>query len=292
MMLYIRIVGWESHGLSSTMKHRRRSGYIIMWKNNAVMNYDLSDILDRPLESFITRQELEPNIWNPYEGGYRLDPGVRSKIIDATKHFIKLLGLGKMGMPSIPINDIVFTGSLANYNWSEYSDIDVHIIVDLSNINPDYLELIQSYFHLIKKKFDDEHNITIHGYEVEMYMEDSATGHIATGVYSIKNDQWVKIPTPGHIKPDLPAIRRKAGAYMSTIDMLERSMLHPGADIQKLHILAKDTWDRIKELRRAGLSQEGESSTENLAFKLLRRNGYIGKLIDVKTKLIDRKLSL
>ena len=36
----------------------------------------------------------------------------------------------------------------------------------------------------------------------------------------------------------------------------------------------------------------GEFSYENLAFKLLRRNGYIGKLLDVQTQSADKKLSI
>jgi hypothetical protein len=33
-------------------------------------------------------------------------------------------------------------------------------------------------------------------------------------------------------------------------------------------------------------------ATENLVFKLLRRNGYVEKLYDLPTEIIDKKLSM
>ena len=37
------------------------------------------------------------------------------------------------------------TGSLANYNWSSFSDVDLHIIVDFSQIDENY-ELVKGFF--------------------------------------------------------------------------------------------------------------------------------------------------
>ena len=49
---------------------------------------------------------------------------------------------------------------------------------------------------------------------------------------------------------------------------------------------------KLKSFRQSGLDVGGEYSYENLTFKLLRRNGYIHKLLDLKTKLTDKKLSV
>ena len=38
-------------------------------------------------------------------------------------------------LPGVDIIDIILTGSLANYNWSKYSDLDVHIVVDFRKVD-------------------------------------------------------------------------------------------------------------------------------------------------------------
>jgi hypothetical protein len=50
--------------------------------------------------------------------------------------------------------------------------------------------------------------------------------------------------------------------------------------------------NKLKKFRQTGLEVGGEYSYENLTFKLLRRNGYIEKLFDIKTKVRNKKLSL
>jgi hypothetical protein len=49
---------------------------------------------------------------------------------------------------------------------------------------------------------------------------------------------------------------------------------------------------RLKKFRSCGLETGGEFSYENLAFKFLRRSGYLKKLFKLKNKLIDIELSL
>ena len=49
---------------------------------------------------------------------------VREKLLEITKNFMDFLGVDFF------IHDVVLTGSLSNYNWSEYSDVDLHIIID------------------------------------------------------------------------------------------------------------------------------------------------------------------
>jgi hypothetical protein len=51
----------------------------------------------------------------------------------------------------------------------------------------------------------------------------------------------------------------------------------------------KRVWKRIKDARQAGLEKDGEYSIENLIFKLLRRNGYIQRLMDIKREAYDKQ---
>ena len=53
-----------------------------------------------------------------------------------------------------------------------------------------------------------------------------------------------------------------------------------------------DLYKKIKTFRQSGLESGGEYSYENLTFKLLRRNGYIEKLLKLKTDILNKKLSI
>ena len=50
--------------------------------------------------------------------------------------------------------------------------------------------------------------------------------------------------------------------------------------------------DKIKKLRQTGLEEAGAYSVENLAFKVLRRSGYLGKLSDLKNASYDELMSM
>ena len=49
---------------------------------------------------------------------------------------------------------------------------------------------------------------------------------------------------------------------------------------------------RITNLRRAGLKRGGELSTENLAFRILKRTGEIDKAWEKLRAIVDKKLSV
>ena len=49
-------------------------------------------------------------------------------------------------------------------------------------------------------------------------------------------------------------------------------------------------WKKIKNYRKSGLdSEDGEFSIGNLVFKLLRRNGYIEKVMKLKRYAYDKQ---
>ncbi len=68
------------------------------------------------------------------------------------------------------MEDLRFTGSLANYNWSKYSDIDLHIVVDFSKIDEN-TELVKDFLMRPGWRWNELHDITIYGHEVEIYVE-------------------------------------------------------------------------------------------------------------------------
>ena len=87
---------------------------------------------------FLTiNDSLEPKVWS----NNSLIPEVSSKLIDVARKFFEDLGL-----ENAELEDITFTGSLANYNWTRYSDIDLHMLVDFSKID-DNIELVREFFN-------------------------------------------------------------------------------------------------------------------------------------------------
>ena len=75
---------------------------------------------------------------------------------------------------------------------------------------------------------------------------------------------------------------------MDRIDVLEADFKQ-NFNYEDLSEKVKKVWKKVKDNRQKGLDREGEFSIENLVFKLLRRNGYIGKLISLKSKIYDKQ---
>ena len=141
------------------------------------------------LNSFSIKKTLNPKIWEDPEDPNKstMVPKVRKALERIADEFIEYLG------DEVFVDDVVLTGSLANFNWSEFSDFDLHIIVDLKQYEDDS-ELYKELFNLKKQVFNDRHNIKIYGYDVELYAQDLEESHYASGVYSVMNNEWVTKP--------------------------------------------------------------------------------------------------
>jgi len=230
--------------------------------------------------TFEYHQELNPEFW--IDG--KLQPDVKDKLVDIAQAFLDSLEL------SVDVVDATFTGSLANYNYTKYSDVDLHIVVDFNSINMDK-DVLEDYFDSKKTVWNTKHNITIKGYEVEVYVQDVESlelmkAHKATGVYSIKTDEWLVTPVKVDSveKIDIAGVDKKKKAIINMINFA----LTDECD----HECAKNIKEKILNLRQAGLDSEGEYSPENLAFKELRRTGYIEKLLTGIVAKKDKELSL
>ena len=132
---------------------------------------------DVDLSSFELKDKLNDKLWN----GGKLDILARRKMLTIARDFIS-----KFEISDFQIDDVIMTGSLANYNWSEeYSDIDLHIVVDFREINDD-VDLVKSFFDAVKNNWNQDHeSIKIYGYPVEVYVQDVNEKHTSSGVYSV-----------------------------------------------------------------------------------------------------------
>lgn len=237
----------------------------------------------KPIKSFYLRDELNPDIWEKTTQKETLKEDIKSELNDIVGDYLKTV------YTDIPIFDIVMSGSICNFNWSpQYSDIDIHIITDFSEINAD-TKLVKAYFDLSKKEWNMRYNISISGFDVELYVQNINEAEESGGKYSIMQDRWITYPDKVNFIPDEKTIKRKAIDVMTEIDNIEE-MLDSAKDYKKAKEQIEEVWYKIKKLRKAGLEEKyGEFSIGNLIFKLLRRNGYIGKVMNIREKIIELK---
>jgi hypothetical protein len=233
------------------------------------------------LDSFKLKDHLVEEIWEDD----KLRTEVREKLLQIAKDFFDSLGL-----PSyIDVEDITLTGSLANYNWSKFSDVDLHIRLDFSKIDND-IEFLKNYFLAIKSIWNSKHNIKMFGFPVEVYVENINEKHTASGLYSILKDEWINIPSKTDLKIDDEVIKLKSEDYFYQLSKLEE-IFSKGKYylvVDKIEEIKK----KLRNMRSAGLEQGGEYSVENLTFKVLRRSGFIETLINLKTLSYDKMMSL
>lgn len=213
------------------------------------------------LDSFTPKDNLSPLIWNPDN---TLKKDILEDLLSIAQDFYKSLDV------NAPIEDIQFTGSLANYNWSSFSDVDIHLVLSYNKIN-DNTNLVRNYMLAKKSLWNEKNDIEIHGFPMELYVQDTNDKPISSGVYSLIQDNWLIQPQSGQFHIDAPEVKKKAEDMIHEIDDVIQSN-----DINR----ADSFWDKLKQYRQAGLEKSGESSSENIVFKVLRRNGYIQKLSD------------
>lgn len=226
---------------------------------------------------------LNPALWVTDAFGITtLQPLVREalgKIAWAFREFI-----GTDGGASVPAKfahqDVILVGSNANYNWTRFSDVDLHIVMSFDHAESEvWKELFKSRQALWKKT----RIATIKGYPVEIYIQDADETLHSGGVYSVSTDRWISQPSHNPPKWDDTAIRSKYDEYVARIEAIIKTP-EEGA--------VREMIEDLKNLRRCGLQSGGEYSTENMVFKALRNAGFIKSLHDELNASIDRKLTL
>mgnify|MGYP003647557067 FL=1 len=241
-------------------------------------------------ETFQKHDELNPKYWQDD----KLNPNISKRLTKIAKRFLEGLELpadhaaGDELMTKL-VEDVRFTGSLANYNWSKYSDIDLHIVIDFSKIDEN-IELVKAFFDSARMRWNDLHDITIYGAEVEIYVENIGETHKSSGIYSILNNEWIMQPDPEKVDIDYDTALTKSEDCAKQIELVERTLdKDPRGALRSIERLKK----KIRRMRKAGLdSPAQEYSAENIAFKILRREGELDKLNDMKYDAYDAIMSI
>jgi len=225
-------------------------------------------------------KQLNSKFWN----NDKLNERIQKKLLSIAIDFYESTNLEQ------PIKDIVLTGSLANYNYNKYSDFDVHIIIDFSKIYGKR-DIIKNGIDSYRILWNNAHNITIQGHDVEVYIQDITEKHTASGVYSLLKNKW--LIKPKYKKPfiDEKAVDERYKLFKSGIKQLKKA-----SEKELTPVMAKKYYKATYELkkkihneRKMGLlTNKAEFSIGNIVFKRLRNTGYFGELISLIHKFYDK----
>ena len=224
------------------------------------------------------QSSLHPKFWFRRD----LDPKVRRKLLAIAEDVTNKLEISDF------VEDIIITGSIATYNWHSLSDIDLHILLDFSTVDPN-VELVKKYLDSQKTLWNKNHDIMINDHEVEIYFQDINEKHMAAGVYSVMMGAWVEKPVKKKVDLDIAAAEKKADSLNNEIVTLQE--LFSKKKYRLVYGLSEKIRGKIKIMRQSGLSKEGIYSPENLAFKILRNNGLLEILSTLKNLSYDKLMS-
>ena len=248
---------------------------------NIETEVNASDIDPTPYDK---KNELNPKLW----ANGKLNPKVRLKLLDIADEF--WFGLG---LEWVEVKDIIITGSMCSYNWSDYSDIDLHIIIDFNDVD-DNLELVREYMNSIKNEWNENHmNLSIYGFPIELYIQDKNEHHVSEGEYSLEKNKWIKEPQEDNVKPigdNEEKIKEKSAYLMTLIDELGKYMTAYSNDSHRMELVYEKSTsfiNKLRKMRRKSLDKNGEMSVGNLVYKIMRQNGYIDKLYKIKYDSYD-----
>lgn len=206
--------------------------------------------------------------------GMDLRPEVADKLNEIADAFIEYMEINPEA-----VKDIVITGSSASYNYTQYSDLDLHLKVDYDMIHED-CPIVAGFLWALKSSFNSNHDISIYGVPVEVYAEPLDEDTVHNGLYSLRQGKWIDIPEKIEPTDNDDAVNAKFNEFKDAADRVEDSEV------------AEQLINKLYQMRKAGLEEVGEFSTENLAFKKVRDAGILDKLKQMKKEQIDKELSL
>lgn len=250
-----------------------------MQKDNKTKNFDIqfNDIIN-----FNTK--LNPLF---FDKNNKLKQDIKKSLFKIYNMFVLQL-LQIEDIKPIEIQDLRFLGSNAQYTYTKFSDIDLHVVIDLNKLsdNQDQKKLLDKLLKNSGSLFNVNHNITIKGRQVQIYVQDKNESGVFNGVYSIMQDKWLvkpKIVNQKDIpKIDKPQIIKKYKQLIRQFKLIKH-------DLNKLLQFRQ----KIKKTRQSALRiSKNQYCQQNYLFKLLRNTGFLKQLKETIDSLKDKDLSL
>lgn len=252
----------------------------------------LKNIKEAITQDYVERYDIKSTLNERFWNKEQLRSKVRMRLLDIADDFFDTLGFNEDSRI-----DTILTGSLCNYNWTSMSDIDIHIIVDFSLINED-VDLVKTYCDLKKNEWNTKHDmLKIYNHPIEVYVQDIKEKHVSHGIYSLERNKWIIKPSYNDLMTTMfnkDEVIEKTSFIMDIIDELEIASinLNDKYKLQNLYKKVNSLFLKLKKKRKIFLSTQGEMSTWNIIWKILRNCGYIEKLVIMKAKLYDKIFSI
>ena len=222
-----------------------------------------------------SHDKLNPKLWK----GDKMDPEVWQALNKIGSEWAEFANI-----PKGAIEDVIVTGGNANFNYTKYSDIDLHLVVDKDKIKCQ--GLLDDYLQSKKQLWALTHDIKVKSQPVELYAQDHRDGiKEGQGVYSLRSGKWLQEPTQRKVNRTDEEVVRKVKDWMDQIDTLIDSKSDDTEQFKKLK-------HRLKGMRASSIEKGGEYAPENLVFKELRNRGYLDKMNKYLRNLEDEQLSL
>ena len=191
------------------------------------------DWLEEGVDVLTYHKQLESKFWDEDD---HLDPKIRKKLLKIARDFFDGVEL------DTEITDIYLMGSLANYNYTELSDIDTHVEIDFEDVGPK--ELVKKVVDGAKFQWNMNHKISLRGHDVELYIQDKDEKVSSAGIYSLLNDEWVQKPKYNPPKVTDEDINPKYNSYVNDINQLEK-ITKEETDVDEL----TKYYERAKEIK-------------------------------------------
>lgn len=222
----------------------------------------------------VYNDKLCPALWDQ---NLQLDKEVQAGLLKIANDFYIESGF------TAPIIDIYLMGSIANYNWTLDSDVDIHIVIDYNQLQMPQ-ETVDEVVRAMASKWNSEHEVTAKGHKVELNFQNSKEKkpHV-TGIYSLKTGTWIRKPTYQNIQINKMLVQIKFKAMKKYIDAVIQSQ-----DIEVM----KKAKKYIDAFRQYGLDTVGELSVENVVFKALRSKGFLNNLKQSITNVYDKQMTV
>jgi hypothetical protein len=129
--------------------------------------------------------------------------------------------------------------------------------------------------------------------------------HKSSGIYSLGADSWSAGDDAGEywtdwlVKPehadaqiDFDTAEKKVQDYTDRADAIQ-TMVDKKKDYEQAIRTVDRVKQKIRDMRKAGLeSEEAEFSAENIAFKMLRRDGVLDRLSELKSRAYDELMTI
>lgn len=252
-------------------------------KDNQILN----------LKSFKPQDKLESKIW--IDDSFSINKKVAKKLLQIANDFWEFTEISWVSPKKV-----ILIGSICSYNWSKYSDIDLHLVVDFKKVDKE-VDFVKDYFDTKKNTWNSQHsNLKVFGYNVELYVQDINEEPQSSGIFDLTNEKWLNKPSKNEDAEQIivnkkSEVKRKVIDYISQIEGFKKKLkgdLTKG-ELTNLQSSVDSLLKKLRNGRQKSLAgKDGEYGVDNLVYKCLRRMGYIETILDLSPRIYDKKNSI